>query len=204
MSSFVEFAGKYRTTITRVFAVFLTLILLFTHHSWGHARVVSKAFELIGIFLISICVLGRLWASLFIAGNKIHVLVDAGPYSAVRHPLYFFSFLGAAGIGFYSKNVLLLPILVGVFLIHYWFVMIHEERQMIQAHGEVYAEYMKRVPRFIPNAALYREPEKVAVYVGIYRRTFIDVVWFIWAIIPLEIIDILHEAGILPVLYYLP
>jgi protein-S-isoprenylcysteine O-methyltransferase Ste14 len=204
MSALVEFAGKYRTAITRVFAVFLILILLFTHHSWKHASVVDTAFGLTGIFLISICVLGRLWASLFIAGHKIHELVDAGPYSTVRHPLYFFSFLGAAGIGFYSKNVLLLAVLIGVFLIHYWLVMIHEERNMLEAHGEAYAEYMKRVPRFIPNPALYREPERVTVGVGIYRRTFIDVVWFIWAIIPLEIIDRLHEAGILPVFFYLP
>jgi hypothetical protein len=75
---------------------------------------------------------------------------------------------------------------------------------MMEAHGEAYAEYMKRVPRFIPNPALYREPEKVTVDVRLYRRTFTDVVWFIWAIIPLEIIDKLHEVGILPVLYYLP
>jgi len=204
MPAFVDFAEKYRTTITWVFAVFLVPILLFTHHSWGHVSVASKAFELIGIFLISICVLGRIWASLFIAGNKIHVLVDTGPYSALRHPLYLFSFLGATGIGFYSKNILLFAILVGVFLIHYWLVMIHEERQMMQTHGKAYVEYMKRVPRFIPNAALYLEPKRVTVDVGIYRRTFIDVVWFIWAIIPLEIIDRLHEAGILPVFYYLP
>jgi protein-S-isoprenylcysteine O-methyltransferase Ste14 len=204
MSSLIEFAGQYRTTITRVFAVFLILILLFTHHSWGKDGAVITAFELIGVFLISICVLGRIWCSLFIAGQKIHALVDVGPYSAVRHPLYFFSFFGAAGIGFYSKNVLLLAILVGIFLIHYWFVMLHEERQMMEAHGEAYAEYMKRVPRFIPKPALYREPEKVTVDVRLYRRTFTDVVWFIWAIIPLEIIDRLHDAGILPVLYYLP
>jgi len=204
MSALIEFAGKYRTAITRVFAVFLILILFFTHHSWEHACVVDTAFELIGIFLISICVLGRIWASLFIAGHKIHELVASGPYSAVRHPLYFFSFFGAAGIGFYSKNVLLLAVLVGVFLVHYWLVMIHEERKMLEAHGEVYVEYMKRVPRFIPNPALYREPEKITVNVGIYRRTFIDVVWFIWAIIPLEIIDRLHEAEILPVFFYLP
>lgn len=204
MSSLIEFAGQYRTTITRVFAVFLILILLFTHHSWGKGGVVSTAFELIGVFLISICVLGRIWASLFIAGQKIHALVDAGPYSAVRHPLYFFSFFGAAGIGFYSKNVLLLAILVGIFLLHYWFVMLHEERQMMEAHGEAYVEYMNRVPRFIPKPALYREHEKVTVDVRLYRRTFTDVVWFIWAIIPLEIIDRLHEAGILPVFYYFP
>ncbi len=204
MSSFIEFVGKYRTAITRVFAVFLILILLFTRPSWGRYGAIGTVFELIGILLISLCVLGRIWSSLFIAGRKIHALVDIGPYSAVRHPLYFFSFLGAAGIGFYSKNVLLLVILVGIFLLHYWFVMIHEERQMMEAHGEAYADYRRRVPRFIPNPSLYREPEKVTVDVGLYRRTFIDVIWFIWAIIPLEVIDRLHEAGVLPVLFTLP
>ena len=203
MAGFVEFAGKYRTTITRVFVVFLILILLFTPQSWGHAYWAGTAFESTGIFLISLCVLGRIWASLFIAGNKTHALVDAGPYSAVRHPLYLFSFLGAAGIGFYSKNVWVLVLLAVVFLMHYWFVVINEERQMIQVHGEAYVEYMKRVPRLIPNLALYREPEKVTVDVGIFRRTFIEVVWFLWAAILLEILDKLHETGILPLTHYL-
>jgi predicted CoA-binding protein len=86
---------------------------------------------------------------------------------------------------------------------HYWFVVINEERQMIQVHGEAYVEYMKRVPRLIPNLALYREPEKVTVDVGIFRRTFIEVVWFLWAAILLEILDKLHETGILPLTHYL-
>src|SRR5262245_64205860 len=53
--------------------------------------------EWIGIVAIVICILGRTWASLYIAGRKIEQFVTEGPYSVVRNPLYFFSIIGDAG-----------------------------------------------------------------------------------------------------------
>ena len=64
----------------------------------------------IGIILVGIASLGRLWCSLYIAGYKTDNLVTEGPYSMCGNPLYFFSFIGALGIGFASET-LLVPVI---------------------------------------------------------------------------------------------
>jgi len=200
----IHYAAKYRTVITRVLAVFLILFLLLSTHSWKHDGVITDLLETTGIFLLGICSFGRLWASLYISGYKIHHLMDLGPYSMVRHPLYFFSFLGAVGIGCVSQNIAILMILVLFFLLYYGPVVMAEEAELLAYHGEAYLQYMQRVPRFLPKLSLLEEPPSFNVQPLIYRKAFLDAIWFIWAFIPLKIIDRLHDAGILPTLFYLP
>src|SRR5882757_8547660 len=53
---------------------------------WAHEMV-----EWVGVVLIVLCVMGRTWASLYIAGRKGEKLVSDGPYSVCRNPLYLFS-----------------------------------------------------------------------------------------------------------------
>ena len=55
--------------------------------------------EKAGLALIVICILGRTWCTLYIGGRKKRELINKGPYSVVRNPLYFFTTIGAAGIG---------------------------------------------------------------------------------------------------------
>lgn len=205
MQKIITFAEKYRTTSTRILAIILTTLVIFTHHSWEHLTVIDTLCEAIGLFLIGICVMGRLWASVYMAGNKRNELVMVGPYSLMRHPLYSFSLLGAAGIGFLTENIFVLFTIISVFIFHYYLVVLAEERDMIKIHGEAYKEYMKHVPRrFIPNFAHYSEPEQFSVNTKVYRKSFLDAVWFIWSMIPIEIIERLHEMGTLPVLFRLP
>ena len=47
------------------------------------------------------------WSSLYIAGRKGRELVTVGPYSTCRNPLYFFSIVGAAGMGAQSGSLTL-------------------------------------------------------------------------------------------------
>lgn len=57
----------------------------------------------IGIFLVIVGVIGRLWATMFIGGMKNegvdgNSFVDYGAYSLCRNPLYLFSFVGLLGL----------------------------------------------------------------------------------------------------------
>jgi len=191
-------AEKNRTFLTRLFAFLIIPVYVFsgsTFPSWNHF------FELIGIFLLASCAFGRLWASLYISGNKIDKVVSVGPYSIVRHPLYFFSFTGILGIGFISKNILVFASLVLFFVSLYPIVIISEEKDLIKRHGEEYISYMKKVPRFFPNPLLLKEPASYDVHTIIFRNSILDAVWFVLGIIPLKVVDALRISGIIPCLF---
>src|SRR5438128_173830 len=72
----------------------------------------SCLLDIAGFVCVTLACLGRIWCSLFIAGHKDEVLVTTGPYSHCRHPLYSFSILGALGLGFASKSLLLCAVVV--------------------------------------------------------------------------------------------
>ncbi len=200
----IHVAEKYRTAVSRVAGVIAILLLLFSDGSFERNGLMDLFLTSAGIFLIGICVLGRVWAAMYVAGNKTHTLVVEGPYSMVRNPLYFFSFIGTMGIGLVSENMAILALLVLLFITYYPLVVLSEERELLRVHGDDFRKYMQRVPRFIPKFSLITEAATVNVKVSQYRRTFMEVIWFFWFIIPLQVVEILHDAGILPVLFHVP
>jgi len=194
----IRLAEKHRTFLTRLFALAIIPVYVFsgsTFPSW------NQFFELIGIFLLAACAFGRLWASLYISGNKIDKVVSVGPYSIVRHPLYFFSFMGILGIGFVSKNMLVFASLVAFFAFLYPLVIISEEKELMERHGDDYVDYMKTVPRFFPNLLLLKEPASYDVHTIIFRNSILDAVWFVLGLIPLKILDALRSSGIIPCIF---
>lgn len=195
-NSLLVLAEKYRTSLTRILAVFFVSLLVLS--GGGPASNLDSFFEMIGIFLLALCAFGRLWASVYISGNKMDNLVEVGPYSIVRHPLYLFSFLGVLGWGFISKSPTVFICLVLSYVAYYPLVMISEERTLVRKHGERYLSYMERVPRFFPNLSLLREPVMYNVHTVILRKSIFDAVWFIWGIIPVKIIEYLRVSGLLP------
>ncbi|MEY9165502.1 protein-S-isoprenylcysteine O-methyltransferase Ste14 [Sinorhizobium fredii] len=73
--------------------------LLLTRPAWNEASVIHEMIEFIGVALVLLCVLGRLWSTLYVGGRKNTELVVTGPYSMSRNPLYLFSTLGSLGTG---------------------------------------------------------------------------------------------------------
>jgi protein-S-isoprenylcysteine O-methyltransferase Ste14 len=197
-------AAKYRTAVSRFVAFILVGILLISDHSFGQEGIYDLLFELGGVFLISVCVFGRLWSSAYMSGHKTHTLISQGPYSIVRHPLYLFSFIGTMGVGLLTENLLILGVLFLLFAGYYPLVILAEEEKLLKKHGEEYVRYMRRVPRFIPKLSLLDEPSSFNVKTIKYRKAFFETIWFIWLYIPLEIIERLHIEGILPVLFRVP
>jgi len=196
-------AGR-RVVVSRIFAVVVLLVLLFTGHSFSQFSVVDIALEVSGLFLLSVCSLGRLWALMYISGKKGRELVTDGPYSMVRHPLYVFSLIGAVGIGLASENLLVLALIVIFYLSYYPFTILAEERKLTNKFGEVYLEYAKRTPRFLPKFSLHKEPETYQVKAAGFVHNFVDGMWFIWIFMLMHAIEMLQNSGFLPVLLRVP
>ncbi len=76
--------------------VLLVIALIFVRsQSTGSLHEYIEAF---GISLIVAAIIGRMWCTLYIGGRKSAEIVQSGPYSVTRNPLYVFSSIGAVGI----------------------------------------------------------------------------------------------------------
>ncbi|MGV3633542.1 MAG: methyltransferase family protein [Pseudorhodoplanes sp.] len=160
--------------------------------------------EWLGIVLIVVCILGRTWSSLYIGGRKIEEFVRTGPYSVMRNPLYFFSFLGAAGIGMQVGSVTLGLICALLAWLVFYVVVLQEEQVLAARYGETYRDYLARVPRFLPNPKLWHDEPTLTIRPPRVIMTFADALVFLLAVPLAEFFEHLQDTGVIPVLLRLP
>ena len=193
---------KLRIFISRLFALAMAAMLLVSSSALQEKLPLFGAFLFfVGIALVAVACIGRLWCSLYIAGYKTNTLIDQGPYSMCRNPLYFFSLLGAVGIGLTTETMLIPTIILIAFWAYYPLVIKSEERELLALHGDRFSAYRMRVPCFLPAISRLVEPEKYMVNPRVFRRHMADVIWFILIVGLLEIIKELHALNILPTLF---
>ena len=95
----------------------------------------------------------RAWAAGHIVKNN--QLATTGPYAHTRNPLYFGSFLLAAGFALMGHPLLLL--LVAAFFAVVYIPVIARERNHIRARfPDAYAEWERHVPAFVPRPFPWR------------------------------------------------
>jgi len=94
--------------------------------------------ELVSLLLVIAGAFGRVWASLYLGGRKNATLVQAGPYSLCRNPLYFFSAVGALGIAIQSHRVLVALALLLFLLVVYTRTIRAEERRLAATFGDAF------------------------------------------------------------------
>src|SRR4051812_19097392 len=199
--------GPSQTLRKVVFVVSLALSIVFlivAASYWPDGHIMHEGIEWIGVAMIVTCVLGRTLCTLYIGGRKNDVLVEEGPYSVCRNPLYTFSIIGAVGVGAQFGS-LVAAAAVGLFT---WFVFrwtaTREEERLIVMFGEHYRSYAARVPRFFPNILLWNSPTSLTVQPRSMLTTFVDAAFFFVAIPIVETFEYLHETGYLTTYFTLP
>jgi protein-S-isoprenylcysteine O-methyltransferase Ste14 len=111
---------------------------------------------LLGGVIALVGVLIRAWAAGHIVKNDR--LATTGPYAHTRNPLYFGSFLIAAGFGIAAHWSMLL--LVIVFFALVYGPTIRKEREHVRSRfPEAYDEYARNVPAFVPRPLPWRSGE---------------------------------------------
>lgn len=175
-----------------------------TASTWRSGSFQHELIEWIGIGLIVFCIIGRIWSSMYIGGRKTKELVQYGPYSISRNPLYLFTFLGAAGVGAQFGSLSLAFLTAFVAWTVFSIVVIKEEQALLAKFGKPYRNYLNRVPRFFPKLGLFRDLETVEVRPKIVRRTALDACFFLLSLPLAETFEHIQNDGYLPILFRLP
>jgi protein-S-isoprenylcysteine O-methyltransferase Ste14 len=115
-------------------------------------RVVMVGVAALGILFVSwgYWVLGKNWAPSVSGVKKDSVLVTAGLYGFVRHPIYSGAFIFLTALSLVTANLLILLPTLALLTLLYASIG-EEEAMLVDRFGDEYREYMKRTPRFIPK-----------------------------------------------------
>lgn len=158
----------------------------------------------LGFALVVLAVLGRLWASSFIAGRKDRELVTVGPYARCRNPLYACSWLAMLGIGLASRSLALTLALALVFAWLYVRAARAEETFLAEVHGEAFRRYAESTPAFVPKRGQQAVPATWTISPAIYAKAFVDAASLLGLYALVRLADLAQQAGWLPTLLRLP
>ena len=158
----IDFNWRATLQRLRVPIGFVTAILfvIFSRSSWRSLAA--------GIPLALAGALIRAWASGHLRKNA--ELATSGPYAHTRNPLYFGSFVMAAGCAVAGGSWLIGIWLMFFFLAIYWPVMQAEAAHMQTLFGEAYARWSAEVPLFLPRVTPYSSGQNRSFDFGQYSH----------------------------------
>lgn len=180
---------KIRINVLRAAFIVLLLLLLFVDPYFGYDTIAHEILEAAGIILLVTGVLGRFWSILYIGGMKNRSVVQDGPYSMTRNPLYLFSTIAATGIGL-MMGAFSFAVVVGASIGGILYVTAMLERDFLRAQfGSAYDAYAERVPFFFPNPRLFHTERETTFSIAALRRNLFDACVFLSFIPLVEIVD---------------
>ena len=183
------------------------LLLIWVIFSGSKLSDFQGVFNVIGLLLLSIGLLGRLYATLYIGGmkntgNDGNSFVCDGIYRVCRNPLYFFSFVALLGL-LSLKGQILLLIIGGVgFLLIYRFTILGEEKYLSQKFGESYQQFLKDTPRFFPDFSKFKYEDKLEIRLFYLHKELKSVLIWVIAAIFIYAVSILQILDVIPIFIY--
>ncbi|MGH7139412.1 MAG: methyltransferase family protein [Pirellulales bacterium] len=111
----------------------------------------------------------RFWATLYIGGRKRLVVVNEGPYSICRNPLYLGTFLIALSVAFILQSLTFLACVFVGAVFYALATVPAEERYLNQHLGEAYVRYCREVPRFLPRLSNFATSPTIVISVRALR-----------------------------------
>ncbi len=195
---------KLRLRATRVLVLPAVLLALLTHHVYPEGSLADTLIGSLGLVLLVVAAGGRMWASVYVIGRKNRTLVTGGPFSLVRNPLYFCSFVGFVGAGLSFGSGVLAGVFALTFFLTHWPTIHSEERALEEIFGEAYRSYRSRVPRFIPALRRPTPGEKLEIDPRLLSKALAECTLIPLVFVMAELIGQAKLAGLLPILLRLP
>ncbi|MDA0961389.1 MAG: isoprenylcysteine carboxylmethyltransferase family protein [Proteobacteria bacterium] len=200
LSEVKPFDQRLRIAALRLFFLAAVPLIVFTRSAWLHPEWLFDILEVLGLTLIIAGVLGRFWAILYIGGRKNARIMQDGPYSVCRHPLYLFSTIGTIGFGLMLGSVVLTAVLGLVVFLILSATAAREEAFLRSEFGAAYDEYAARVPRILPRLSGFSTPQEATFNVATLRRNLMDALVFLSLIPIAELMEFVHESLTIPTL----
>lgn len=186
---FGYYIERLRKVVSTVIAL-IVLAIIFLSLPDIHDDLTHELLKVSGILLVVLAMLGRIWATVFIGGKKNRSLIQDGPYSLTRNPLYFFSFLGMIGVFFVAKHLLLCGIMIVVYLVYYQILMRQEEKKLRRMFPDEYEEWAKKTPLFFPKKPwAYNSNGERLADVDKICSSIKDALWFLFVMLLLLLVD---------------
>lgn len=196
--------NKSRILVSKILGLFAFLSVFLSYSSIADESGAHELFDMLGLFLVAICALGRLYTTAFLGGKKNTKLVTHGPFSIVRNPLYVFSLLGFTGIAFMTNHITLMLFVPLCFAILYWNLVQREEEFLQEKFGDEYKKYMKSVPRFVPNFSKFQMKDEITVNAQLLKNGAMDAIWWFSAYPVVELAEYVRDLGVFAPIVYIP
>ena len=148
---------KQRVKINGII-IFLSLVTIVVFPEWflrsgREGLFSSEALEIIGITVILLGQLLRVSARGYKSEHSQsgRALVQGGPYSCVRNPMYLGVFLIALGIVMMLFNWWVVLLCAAFFGVQYKLLISKEEKKLQSLFPDAFPSYCNKVPRFMPS-----------------------------------------------------
>jgi len=192
---------RLRVPLLRLAYVPIVCVALFVWRSWSDESAADFVIEWAGYFFLISGVGLRLWSILYVGSRKSAKLVVEGPYSLCRHPLYMGTIMVVVGASLCFENFVMLVLSLALMIPVHALTAAAEERRLLDLFGQEYEDYRKRTPKYLFSFASYRCSGTVEVSMGAIRKATLETMG-VMLIPPVgELIEVLHAAGLLPVLW---
>jgi protein-S-isoprenylcysteine O-methyltransferase Ste14 len=193
--------NKNRMLVSRILVGLVLLAGFVTTPVIPEGSAVYELFRLAGYILLAACAIGRIYSTAFIGGIKNKKLVMEGPYSTCRNPLYFYSLLGAAGIGLMSAQLISFVLVFGGFLLIYDGLIKREEEYLAKKFGKEFTEYKARVPRLWPKFSQFKTADELPFQPRFFTYAVWDAIWWFAAFPVFGLARYLQHAGVIKPLF---
>jgi len=195
---------KLRITLLRLVLIPIVFVAVFVRPSWSLESTTAFVMEFGGYLFLLAGLVIRIWCIFYIGGRKSKELIVEGPYSICRNPLYLGTFLLAIGAGLCFENLLILMLVPTIIIPVHIITAQMQEAHLEAKFGEQYQMYKQKVPRFWPRFSNYNSPDMLEVNAHSIRRIAVDTVGVLLLPEIEDLLELLHQNEIIPVLWHFP
>jgi len=105
-------------------------------------------------------------------GQQAKTLNTTGMYSILRHPLYFGNFFIFLGIVLFTQVLWFVLSSIMAFWLYYERIMFAEEEFLRKKFGDIYLEWAKKTPAFLPKFKNWRQPRLPFSFKNVLKKEY--------------------------------